>query len=196
MTTSAVKYPQYHKPDWFESYTGRKVYPTIPEASDVVVDDIAHALSLCCRYAGHCKTFYSVGVHSLFVYHMVSAHTDDLNTLKYALMHDAAEAYIHDITRPMKVSPDMEWYRDLEKQWETWIAIALDIDLSRVDFQLVKEADNHALKIEARTLVHSGGRDWNIPETRPFPGKVVHYTTPEAARDAFLAVWSELNGRH
>lgn len=197
---SAVQFPQHHYVDWFETFSGLRVRPMEPDHAVICIEDIAHALSNCCRFAGHCYDFYSVGTHSMFVYMLVKAHTDDIDTLKYALLHDAAEAYIHDITRPLKRSYGMEWYKELETKWEIQIAMAFGIDLEKVDFQLVKEADNHALKKEAERLVLSQGKEWGIPETREFPIIIVgtfHFNmTPKQTRDAFIRKWDELDGRH
>jgi hypothetical protein len=68
-----------------------------PRSSDFTIDDIAHGLSNICRYAGQCNYFYSVAEHSLFVSEMAAP------TLKLvALMHDAAEAFVGDVSAPLK----------------------------------------------------------------------------------------------
>lgn len=81
---------------WIETFTGLKFHLLDPQPEDICIEDIAHALSNQCRYTGHVKRFYSVAEHSLHV-SLLSA------TFPLAgLMHDASEAYIADLSRPIK----------------------------------------------------------------------------------------------
>jgi len=73
-----------------------------PRAEDVRIEDIAHALSQQCRFTGHTKTFYSVAQHSVLASTLVAA-PDEL----WALLHDASEAYMGDMNRPLKHAPEM-----------------------------------------------------------------------------------------
>lgn len=82
---------------WILTYTGRQFYPLAPEVQDIVIDDIAHALSNLCRYNGHCRTFYSIAEHSLRV--SLAVPTDDA---LWGLLHDASEAYLGDFVSPLK----------------------------------------------------------------------------------------------
>lgn len=87
--------------DWLQTFTGKKFYPLDPRPEDINLDDIAHALSNICRYGGHASTFYSVAQHSC----LLADHFAGNNILAAkALLHDAAEAYLGDIVRPLKYS--------------------------------------------------------------------------------------------
>jgi uncharacterized protein len=67
-----------------------------PEASKFTIEDIAHGLSNICRYAGQCSRFYSVAEHSVYV-------SETAKGFEYpALMHDAAEAFLGDVSGPLK----------------------------------------------------------------------------------------------
>jgi hypothetical protein len=130
---------------YIHTYTGRIHYPARPDAANINIVDIAHALSLLCRYTGHCRTFYSVAEHSLIISELF---TDPAQQLE-GLLHDAAEAYCNDISRPLKQSlPD---YKAIERLND--VAIRKRFRLSPIHSALVKEADNDLLQTEYRQLM-------------------------------------------
>ena len=84
------------KGDWFLTYTGRQFWPLDPRPEDICIRDIAHHLSLCCRFNGACRVHYSVAQHSVMVANILPA------PLRFwGLMHDATEAYVGDMVRNM-----------------------------------------------------------------------------------------------
>jgi hypothetical protein len=85
--------------DWLNTVSGKRYYPHDPCAEDVDIGDIAHALSNLCRWAGHSPRFYSVAEHSV----LVSTQVPRQHALA-ALLHDATEAYLVDLPRPIKKS--------------------------------------------------------------------------------------------
>ncbi len=87
------------KGDYIATYTGKQFYPLDPRPEDVCLEDIAHSLSNLCRFTGHTDTdrFYSVAQHSVICSTIVAPEAALL-----ALLHDAAEAYLGDISRPLK----------------------------------------------------------------------------------------------
>ena len=89
------------KGDWMLTYTGRKFFPMDPRPEDVCIADIAHALSLVCRFGGQLKEHYSVACHSLNVWWAIPASLGPKVQL-CALLHDAPEAYIGDMIAPLK----------------------------------------------------------------------------------------------
>lgn len=82
---------------WMHTYTGRRYTPLAPKIEDIDIVDIAHALSHTCRFGGHSRDFYSVAQHC-FVASLIVPKEYAL----WALLHDAAEAYVGDIIRPIK----------------------------------------------------------------------------------------------
>lgn len=103
---------------YFTTYTGVKFNPLHPEIWEAInIQDIAHALSNCCRFGGHAKQFYSVAQHCVLCSHMVAP-----EFALEALLHDASEAYIADIVRPVKETELFENYRWLEKKLEADVA--------------------------------------------------------------------------
>jgi len=83
------------------TYTGRKVYPLDPDPDTICIEDIAHHLSNICRFTGAVNTHYSVAQHSIIV-------SNFCGSPLHGLMHDAAEAYLFDITSTIKpLFPDL-----------------------------------------------------------------------------------------
>ena len=94
---------------WIQTYSGGKFFPLSPESEGITIEDIAHALSNLCRFAGHVKRFYSVAQHSVLVSH----YCDPIDAL-VGLLHDASEAYLLDMPRPLKKSGYFEAYLEAE----------------------------------------------------------------------------------
>lgn len=138
------------KGDWIETFTGRRVYPLSPEIDDINITDIAHALSNLCRFTGHTKRFYSVAEHSARMAEY-ALRLGQPNVAKYALLHDASEAYLCDLARPVKHLPQMEPYRTAEAVLQTCINAAFD--LTDPPPMLLATLDEMFLYTEAATLM-------------------------------------------
>jgi hypothetical protein len=93
--------------NYFTTISGRRFWPLDPRAEDVDIEDIAHALALQCRFNGHVRQFYSVAQHSVIVSHHVASPL-------HGLLHDAAEAYIGDMTRVLKHDPKMARFKECD----------------------------------------------------------------------------------
>jgi hypothetical protein len=94
-------------PGWIQTYTGRAFGILNPHPDDIVIEDIAHSLSQQCRYAGHCVQFASVAEHCRLMWELASKPNK-----RPALLHDATEAYLVDVPRPIKeLLPD---YKKIE----------------------------------------------------------------------------------
>jgi hypothetical protein len=90
---------------WMRTASGMKVTPFELQPSMVNINDIAHALARIGRFGGHAAGFISVAAHSVHVMQRVQLVTDDPQVHLTALLHDASEAYIGDIIRPIKKHP-------------------------------------------------------------------------------------------
>jgi len=89
----------YETVPWLTTYTGIKFHFLDPQPEEICIEDIAHALSLTCRFGGHCACMYSVAEHSV----RVASQPEILPSSKIAaLLHDAEETYIPDIPTPIK----------------------------------------------------------------------------------------------
>lgn len=140
--------------DWMQTYTGRRFYPLDPRPEEIHPEDIAHALSLLCRYGGHVDRFYSVAEHCVLMSRAVAP-----EHALAALLHDATEAYVCDIPRPLK--RQLPGYQDLEQR--VWWAIAVRFG---IDLKLpaeVKDADNRIL-INERTALMPRAERWGVDD--------------------------------
>jgi len=135
---------------WIRTYTGRQVSLVDPQPENIDVIDIAHHLSQICRFTGASREFYSVAQHSVLVASMLSPHTRI-----HGILHDASEAYLNDVTTPLKhLLPE---YMKMEKNMQVAIYRALEVQFPnpQEDTQ-VRYADTVALATEVRDL--GGGR--------------------------------------
>lgn len=117
--------------------------PLRPTPDMIRIEGIAHALSHQCRFAGHCKEFFSVAQHSLIVSNLC----DPADAL-WGLLHDAPEAYIVDIPNPLKRAKEFAWYYVIEFQIMSAVSEHFGITYSMP--ASVKEADIKALAWEVR----------------------------------------------
>lgn len=124
--------------------SGIYIDPINPNIEDICIEDIAHALSHQCRFAGHINSFYSVAQHSIFCCENVS----DKNKIQ-ALLHDASEAYLVDIPSPIK--PNLENYKKIEDNLMQLIAKKFNFQWPMC--QEVKDVDLKALKFEWENLM-------------------------------------------
>ena len=144
--------------DWMQTYTGRQFWPLDPRPEDVCLEDIFWALSNVARFGGHANRFYSVGEHSLLVMALAPR-----ELAREALLHDAAEAYIGDMVRPLK--RDMPKFQDAEARIVVAIGLAVGLDLS--PHPAIHKADNMALAIEKRDLLNQEPAPWQPLPTPP-----------------------------
>lgn len=165
---------------WIQTFTGKKFYPLAPRIEHICIEDIAHALSMICRYGGHCREFYSVAQHSVMV-------SDWLPELKLeGLMHDASEAYLGDVTRPVKHSDAMKEYRQAEHHLEAMINAAFDLDATPETAAKVKEYDNRALFTERKFILTVQEINWS-QSFEPFPVAYIVPMQPSQAEAMFLS---------
>lgn len=140
--------------DWIQTYTGVVFYLLDPRVEDIKIEDIAHALSNLCRFGGHCKQFYSVAQHSVLVSCQVPAE-DAL----WGLMHDASEAYLCDLPRPIKrfscLGTD---YKAIES--DLMKVICKRFNLPEEMPASVEKADTDLLMTEKRDLMHGCNKPW------------------------------------
>lgn len=147
-----------------------------PATSEFTIEDIAHGLANICRYSGQCSSFYSVAEHSILV-------SDTAVGFEFeALLHDAAEAFLGDITRPLKqMLPD---YKRIEADVERVILDRFGI-VGSLPPQ-VKQADLRVLAAEQKQIMPEGTDGWvRGQKVDPAP-IVVRHLPPSEAKRVFL----------
>ena len=134
------------------TFSGKKFDPMHMNSEDVSLEDLAHALSLLCRGGGHLKYFYSVGQHSINCMKEARARGWSKRIQLACLLHDASEAYIADIIRPVKAH--LPEYYKIESKIMTCIfdKFGLD-DLSEEENSRWKQIDDEILDHELRELM-------------------------------------------
>jgi hypothetical protein len=176
---------------WVETHKGlRAELPDLPAAM-VDIYDIAHSLANQCRYNGHCARYYSVAQHSVLAADLLKP--DGARPAMLGLLHDAAEAYIGDVTRPVKaLLPDV---RRIEQAVQRRILSAMEIDdPTEAESDRVQWADEVLLATEAMRLMPSAGRDWALSH-EPRPELLVDCWSPPVAQRRFLGTYFSLRRR-
>jgi len=171
--------------------SGRLVDPWALTVEDIELEDIAHHLSKLCRFAGGIDgdEIYSVAQHSVLVSNEVEVVARDLyherkfnrETVRqhvlYGLLHDASEAYLIDVPRPLKHRPEMGPYREAERR--AMAVVCARFALAAVEPGMVQIADRRMCDTESRDLR-------GVIEGKPYPHISVRPWTPLEARSNFL----------
>lgn len=162
--------------DWIQTAHGRQFWPIDPRADEVFIDDIAHALSMLCRFGGHCLRFYSVAEHSV----LLSRAAAPEHKL-WALLHDASEAYLVDVPRPLK--PFLAGYKEAEDKIMRAVCerFGLGSDMPKP----VKECDGRILFDERTQNMATAPVRW-ATDAAPI-GVLLQYWAPPIARANFLS---------
>lgn len=170
-----------------QTRSGRIVDVLNPRPEDFDLSDIAHALAHQCRFSGHTSRFYSVAEHCLLAADFVErAHARE------ALMHDAAEAYIVDVPRPIKRLAGLLEYRRIEERIEA--AIAARFGLSWPWAPEVHEIDDLLLAAEVQKLMpwRAAPEAWPWRELPPAFKALRLGVGPMSARELFTRRAAEL----
>lgn len=189
------------KGDWKSTFSGVKFWPFDPSPDEVNLADIAHQLSLICRWNGCVTEFYSVAQHACMVATLVERIAPNLALA--ALHHDSAEAYLGDITRPVKHFLEVDLqddedtpvsFAEMEHRLRDTIFNALGISILGSDAAvIVKIADDSALKIEADHLMpHLQGQGSFTDNLIPPYWQWQPGWTPQYAESNFLTMHQAL----
>ena len=172
---------------WIQTAGGGIFHILEPQQDEIRITDIAHALSMMCRFTGHVRRFYSVAEHSYYASLLVPPQ-DAL----WALLHDSPEAYIADLNRPLKhCTPVGATYMEIEERIMDVIAVKFGLPLEAP--ASVKEADRALLYAERDQLLppYPWDKKWSENEE---PAKMhISGWLPEQAREIFLQRFNYLS---
>lgn len=185
---------------WIQTYRGH-AFSFLPDGERVYdLEDIAHALGNLCRFTGHSRRFYSVAEHSWLVGEdavmRVHRHNSDrLEVLELldgnvaypsALFHDAAEAYLGDVSRPLKRLSGMEPYRELEATIEHEIRERFGLSKDPEIWKIVKESDNALLAAEREQVFADSVRPKEWEWLPAAANLTIEFLPPEVAATRWL----------
>ena len=129
------------------TFTKKKIDPMNPSEEAIDETDIAHALSLMTRANGHFPEFYSVAQHCNACCNEAEARGYSARVVLGCLLHDASEAYLSDITRPVKQY--LEVYQQAESIFQSKVYTKfLGTDLTEEERHLVQNVDDSLLYYE------------------------------------------------
>lgn len=162
---------------WMVTYSGVKLYPLDPRPNEIRFADIAHGLSNVCRFGGQCKIFYSVAEHSVRVAHWLLRTERSKELAAWGLVHDAAEAYLGDVIRPIKKF--FPAYKVVEER--VLKAVTKKLGLPWPEPALIKKADNVILACEARDLMNPPCGS-EVPEKPDMQVEKIEPCSPKGAK--------------
>lgn len=174
--------------DYITTFSGIHFTPLSPRMEDIRIEDIAHALSLMTRANGHFREFYSVAQHSLDCTHLAAHEGRGVREQLACLLHDASEAYLSDVTRPVKAH--LTEYREIERRLQGAIYEKYLLgELTEGEAGMVKRIDDICLYYEFEHFM--GERLFDVPPETVWVPKYRTQTFAEAERE-FLDTFSKL----
>lgn len=171
--------------DYMMTQSGEHVTPLKPKAEQIHIEDIAHSLSHLCRANGHTKYFYSVGQHCINCAIEAKARGLSKELQLIALLHDASEAYMADLIRPVKQF--MPEYSVIEDK-----LLAVILNKYGLDAKLpieVKQIDDAMLYMEFKTLANAELTHYKA-ELKSTPDLSERVCT--SIKDEYLKLFNEL----
>ena len=175
---------------WIVTYTGKKFWPLDPRPEDIDIIDIAHALSNICRFTGHVREFYSVAQHSVHV----ALLSNDYQL--YGLLHDASEAYLCDVSSPVKRDQSFSKYRAHEKRLQDMIYFEFGLTVSPSGYGTVRRADHFMAVLEGQSLMSHHSEAFWVQEAKDLriPVNLTGWS-PKRAEENFLDCFASIGGK-
>jgi hypothetical protein len=128
-----------------------------PVPESIEIKTISSALSKICRFGGHCPRFYSVAEHCIHATALACSEGYSGDALVAVFLHDAAEAYIGDMVKPLKVM--IPQYCEFEQRMEAAIQAAFGVDFS-LWTDVIKRFDRAMLKAEKIAMWPEDREKW------------------------------------
>ena len=181
--------------DTIQLFSGVLFDPANPNLADINIEDIAHSLARQCRFSGHVREFYSVAEHTVRVAKLVAdldgTFLPGASDALWALLHDASEAYLVDVPRPIKRAVGMEAYREAERGLQR--VICRRFGLPEEEPVAVRLADQTLLSTEARDLMPPNEEYWGQwrADFPPLERRIEPWSS-YSAKLSFLQWWERL----
>lgn len=175
-----------------QTFTGGIFYPLDPRVEEINLQDVAHGLSHKARFTGHTRCFYSTAEHAVRVSKCVEMLGGSLMQQYVGLHHDDSDAYIPDVPTPLKVLPEFQFFREVEKKIEhaCYQKFGCIVD----DYSVVKKADIVLLLTEKRDLMPKINQNWGKFEFEPIPAPYrIRPWSPTKAKEKYLARHTDLS---
>lgn len=174
------------------TYSGRQVWPLDPQQFHLSFDDVAHHLAMLCRWNGSCRSFYSVAQHSVYVARLVPSELQAA-----ALLHDAAEAYLGDVVRPIKrqvwigeAGTILRTVNEVEAVILRELFRGLGVEWpSDLQWSAIKTADDAVMGAEARDLFDHDPAWYLHADEVPKAAISIRPRGPIAAEEEFREAW-------
>lgn len=147
------------------TFTGKMLNPFYPKEELICIEDIAHSLSMQCRFNGHVKRFYSIAEHCMYTALVLRELGYPAKVQLLGLLHDASEAYLSDIPAPVKEF--LNEYREIEFLLNTAIyskLVPYCYGLTKDELDAITMVDKELALLEGRKLI--GEAEWNRKKTQ------------------------------
>ena len=167
---------------YITTVTGIHFYPLNPNPKDIDIEDIAHALSLICRANGHFKHFYSVAQHSIACAVEAIERGFSSEVILACLLHDASEAYLCDVTRPVKKQLPQYLRAEEKLQGVIWKCF-IGRELTDTELNQIFEIDDHILSQEFHLLMPE---DLNEDYRKLQGSYTCEYQDPQEVKSRFI----------
>ena len=175
--------------NFITTYSNIKFNPIEPEVKDISIKDIAHSLSLMTRANGHFKEFYSVAQHSIYCANEAITRGYSSKVALACLIHDASEAYLADITRPVK--KNLFKYLEIEENLQTLIYDKfIQEQLTEDELELVHSIDNSMLYYE---FIHYKDLELDIVAQKLKSNPEFKFIDFKIIENEFINLFNELN---
>lgn len=166
---------------WTETASGQRFYHREPDGHNFRLYDIAHQLAQVNRYGGACRWPYSVAQHSVLMADYAMQHTGDPMLALDCIFHDAAEAYLGDMKKPVK--DDLPDYQELEAMVQTalrWSFAAICVPPEQTDF--CRELDRRIVFDEKAQVMLNPHITWNTGPPQPLGIKIARWSFEKSRR--------------
>ena len=167
---------------YITTVTGIHFYPLNPNPKDIDIEDIAHALSLICRANGHFRHFYSVAQHCIACAEEAIERGYSPEVILGCLLHDASEAYLCDVTRPVKKHIPQYLQAEEKLQEVIWKRF-IGRELTDAEKKLIFEIDDDILSMEFHLLMPE---DLNEDYRKLQGSYTCEYQDPQEVRTRFI----------